>query len=323
MTEFDPLTKLLSHPEAINAFLDGNWQAPPVGVEISPTNDCNARCPWCFYVSGEYKQRHSKEELPDELMSALLVDLSDMGVKSITWTGGGDPSVYSLIDEAIFEATALGLRQGIFTNAYKPLKCPEKLDWIRVTVTEKFTITKHVARYAAATKTGVNFNLCAENEQYLTRMVKQAREAGVAYFQVRPALADRADLQKPIECPTWLKDFETPTFRIVLTEYKWGDYLQPHGYPICHGHRIIPFIWHNGDVSVCAYHFGKPDYTLGNLNDGGFAAVWNGERRQKMLADGVKVIPDCQHNCKLHEVNKPLAALAGDVKDRVSDLEFP
>lgn len=254
----------------------------------------------------------------------LIYDLSEMGVKSITWTGGGDPSVYSLIDEMINYAGAMGIRQGMFTNAYQAIRRPEKLDWIRITVTEKFVITKHVAEYAKKTKVGVNFNLCRANEQHLAGMVKQAREAGVAYFQVRPALADRADLQEYVECPKWLEHYSTKDFRIVMTDYKWEDYLRPHGYPVCHGHRAVPFVWHNGDVAVCAYHFGRPEFTFGNLSEGGFRAVWEGERRRKMITEGnvINVIPACQHNCKLHESNKAFAALAGDLRPSVSDLEF-
>ncbi len=319
MTEFTPGLKLLAHPDEVGSFIDRDWRAPPVNVEISPTNNCNAKCPWCFYVSGDYKQRHSKEEILSEVLVKALNEMADGGVKAVTWTGGGDPSTYSSIDWATRVAEMRGLRQGMFTNGYAPIPSPHRMDWIRITVTEKYTITKHVSEYAKKTKVGVNFNLCAENEQHLPVMVKQARDAGVQYFQVRPALADRAELQRPVECPTWLKEFETPTFRIVLTEYKWDDYLKPHGYPICYGHHMVPFLWHNGDVSVCAYHFGRPEYTFGNvIRDGGWNEVWEGERRREMVETGVPVIRDCQHNCKNHEINKSLAALRGGV----SDVEF-
>lgn len=40
-----------------------------------------------------------------------------------------------------------------------------------------------------------------------------------------------------------------------------------------------------------------------------------------MLDDGIAVIKECQHCCKLHEINKPLAILAGDV-DGPEDVAF-
>jgi MoaA/NifB/PqqE/SkfB family radical SAM enzyme len=306
VTEFDPAAKLVS---TLN---DRQWVAPPINVEISPTNSCNAKCPWCFYVSSEYKQKHSAEELPAFKLYSALTEMSISGVKAVTWTGGGDPSIYNAIDAVILHAHHCKLKQGMFTNAYKPIKHPELLSWIRVTVTEKYVITKHVAEYAKATKVGVNFNLCAESEPHLATMVKAARDAGVAYFQVRPALADRAELQYPVERPDWLLDFATNDFRIVLTDYKWNDYLKPHGYDTCLGHTFVPFVYHNGDVAVCAYHFGREPFIFGNLRDG-WNTVWLGERRRKMIEEGVKVVHDCQHCCKLHEINKVLAT---DVADK-------
>ncbi len=316
MTEFAPQLKLLAHPLQVQSFLAGDWKAAPVNVEISPTNWCNAACPWCFYIGGEYKQKHSKEEIGWIDLTYSLKQMAESGVKAVTWTGGGDPSTYKSIDTVMQFASEYGLRQGMFTNAYTPIRHPDLLDWLRVTVTEKFTITKHVAEYAKWTKVGVNFNLCAENERHLPTMVKQARDAGVKYFQVRPALADRAELQKPVECPTWLKEFETAEFRIVLTEYKWDDYLKPHGYDTCYGHHLVPFLWHNGDVSVCAYHFGRDAYKLGNVvTDGGWDAVWRGQRRKEMVSDGILVISACQHNCKNHEINKALVAVRSGLDD--------
>jgi radical SAM protein with 4Fe4S-binding SPASM domain len=308
VTEFAPAAKLLNV-----ALADRSWDAPPVNVEIAPTNYCNAKCPWCFYVSSDYKQHHTAEEIDPELLTDSILRMAVSGVKAITWTGGGDPSVYSAINNVMRVANWTKLKQGMFTNAYKPIAHPELLDWIRVTVTEKYIITKHVAEYARKTKVGVNFNLCTENEAQLPNMVKAARDAGVAYFQVRPALADRADLQRPVSRPDWLMDFDSPSFRIVLTDYKWDDYMEPHGYDTCLGHSFVPFLWYNGDVSVCAYHFGKPEFTFGNVRDG-WDSVWKGERRRAMLEAGVQVVHDCQHCCKLHEVNKQLAA-AREVSD--------
>lgn len=310
MSEFNPTAKLMANPDKLVAFQRNDLSEPPLGIEISPTNSCNAKCDWCFYVRAEYKQAHSQEEMEWSVMEKLMNDLSHMGVKAVTWTGGGDPSVYSRVDDAIALGHSLGLRQGMFTNSYKPIDKPELLDWLRVTITEKFILTKHVERYSRLTKVGVNFNLNSDNSSKLLDLAKKARDIGVQYFQVRPALADRWDKQEPVETPYYLKELETDTFRVVLTPYKWDDYLKPHGYSVCHGHRIVPFVWFNGDVSVCAYHFGRDNFNFGNLvRDGGFKSIWESSRRRAMIDSGVLVIPDCQNCCKLHEINKALVSI--------------
>jgi MoaA/NifB/PqqE/SkfB family radical SAM enzyme len=317
---FNPQIKLLMQSKRLRQFLDGDDLSPPVLVEISPTNDCNAKCPWCFYVSSNYKQKHSKDNLDKDILLQALDDMAGMGVNAVSWTGGGDPSVYPWINDAIYHAYSLGLLQAMFTNAYVPIAHPEYMQWIRITVTERFMITKHVTDYAQKTKVGVNFNLCDDNYNHLDDMIIKSRNAGVRYFQVRPALADRWDLQKPVKKPDYIRQYETDEFSIVMTDYKWTDYLKPHGYAICHGHRFSPFIWHNGDVDVCAYHFRRHDYTFGNLYEYGFRSIWYSQRRKEMLNHGINVIKDCQHNCKLHEINKTLSAVKGDLS--VQDSVF-
>ncbi len=319
--EFTPHDKLLLHTGRLHAFVNNDLHAPPALVEISPTNDCNAKCPWCFYVHSSYKQKHSKDEIDRDVLIKTIYDLEALGVPALTWTGGGDPSVYTAIDDAIDAANDLGIKQGMFTNAYKPLRSPEKLTWIRITITEKFVITRHVAAYAEVTKVGVNFNLSHENAFMLEPMLLKAKDAGVAYFQVRPALADTWDQHSRVYAPTWLMSHETEKFRIFLTPYKFEDQGKPHGYPICHGHRFVPTIWHNGDVAVCGYHFGKEAFNFGNLNTHSFPEIWASEKRRSMIQNGVAVIPECQHQCKHHEINKTLAMIKREagVPD---DLEF-
>ncbi|MFQ5786394.1 MAG: SPASM domain-containing protein, partial [Thermodesulfobacteriota bacterium] len=244
--------------------------------------------------------------------------------KAITWTGGGEPSVYPSIDWMIEHAHDLSLKQAMFTNGYKPIDKPERMEWIRLTITDRFSIPQKAAeRYRGKTKLGVNFNLCKENEGHLERLVLEARDAGVDYFQVRPALADRWDLQEAVEVPEGLKEHETKDFKVFLTPYKFEDHAQPHGYQTCYGHHFVPFIWHNGDVDVCAYHFGdaegKERFTFGNITGERFKDIWHGERRKAMVEEGIPVIPDCQHCCKNHEINKLLSS----IKDtKLEDVDF-
>jgi len=314
MNQFDPVSKLILQPEYLVAVQQKDWSLPPALVEISPTNSCNASCDWCFYVHSSYKQHHSQEHLPLEVLKRTLSELRSIGCKAVSWSGGGDPSVYPWINDAISHAHELGLKQGMFTNAYKPISHPEFLDWIRVTVTEKFVITKHVAEYAKKTHVGVNFNLSNSNRQHLDSMVEQAKLAGVQYFQFRPALADTFDQQETIERPDAAALSSKHGISIEDTDYKWQDYLSPHGYSVCFGHLVCPFIWFDGRVDVCAYHHSDAErYSFGNLNENSFAEIWSGSRRLAMLEAGIPVTKQCQHCCKNHLANRTLAFVAGEI----------
>jgi len=309
-----PRSKLLYHSTQTEEFIRQGRTNCPVNVEIAPTNFCNATCPWCFYVSSDYKQRHSKEWIEWDTLHSALIGMAIMGVKAISWTGGGEPSVYPEINKAIDVVHTLGMKQGLFTNGYKAIDKPEQLDWIRITITDRFTIPKSTTFYASKTTPGANLNLIAETkESEVNALVQQAKDAGAHYFQIRPALADTYDKQGEIKKPT----ISITDFPVYLTEYKFDDYYKPHGYPICYGHNYVPFVWHNGDVSVCAYHFGRDPYNFGNLYKKSFQQIWNGDRRKKMLEAGIPVIPMCQHCCKNHEINKVLYGLK-----QIKDTDF-
>lgn len=311
---FNPQSKLLNHPDRLAEWTK-KGDTVPISVEISWSNACNARCPWCFYVNHDTKQKHSAEFIDSAVMMRAFDEMHEMGVKAITLTGGGEPTVHPKFEEMVEHAHNLGFRLGIFTNGYKKIQHPEWFDWIRITVTDLFTVPENATFYAGRTYTGVNFNLCKENETQLENLCLLARDRKAHYFQVRPALAARWDLQKEIKIPDHIKKHETENFKVFLTPYKFEDYTQPHPYTICYGHHFTPFIWHNGDVTVCGYHFLKPDtYRFGNLYQQSFHEIWFSERRQKMITQGVPVIKDCQHCCKNNEINKLLANVKSPVK---------
>jgi MoaA/NifB/PqqE/SkfB family radical SAM enzyme len=294
-------------------FLAADDSAAPVQVEIAPTNRCNAQCPWCFYVAHANKPRHSRDQLEWPVLRDCLDDLAGLGVGAVSWTGGGDATVYPYFDEAVDHTAQLGLRQGLFTNGYKMVQHPEKFSWVRISVTDRLSVPATTRQYAARTQTGVVVNVTRDNTKELGRLAREARTAGASFFQVRPALAEHWSKQEPIQCPVGVRQYETDDFCVALTQYKWEDYLKPHGYPTCHGHRLVPFIWPDGSVAVCGYHFERPEFTFGNLHEERFAEIWSGPRRRRMLQLGVAVVDTCQHCCKLHEANKALARLRGEL----------
>jgi len=309
----DPISKLWSQPKAIRAFMADDWSAPPVNVEIAPTHRCNANCPWCFYAPRAGKKRQTGDDLSWATLRRCLDDLALLGVRAVTWTGGGEPSVYPDLDRAIEHAARHGLQQGLFTNGYRLVDHCQRLAWVRISITDRLTVPPTTGQYAGNTHTGVVVNVTPENIGELQPLAIEAREAGAHYFQVRPALADHWSTQPDIPYPTWLLEQATHDFEIVLTAYKWKDCQKPHGYPLCHGHRLVPFIWADGSVATCGYHFGNAGFTFGTLRESTFAEIWDGAKRRRMLDRGIRVIDTCQHCCKQHEANKALARLRGEL----------
>lgn len=118
LTPFTAL-KLLRHAPRVEASLRGDV-VYPISVEIDVSNTCPHDCPFCSFgtsKSNGYRQQNWVT-FPAPRMLTLLEELADCGVKSVTFTGGGEPLVHKQA-AAIFEkATEQKLEWGLVTNGF-------------------------------------------------------------------------------------------------------------------------------------------------------------------------------------------------------------
>lgn len=78
--------------------------SPPIHIRIKPTNVCNHNCWYCAYRSDSLQLGQDMVErdyIPLEKMLEIIEDCAEMGVKAITFSGGGEPLVYRHLKEAI------------------------------------------------------------------------------------------------------------------------------------------------------------------------------------------------------------------------------
>lgn len=72
----------------------------PVHIRIKPTNVCNHRCFYCAYREKGLQlgqDMQEKDFIPEEKMMEVIDDIIEMGVKSITFSGGGEPFCYQYL----------------------------------------------------------------------------------------------------------------------------------------------------------------------------------------------------------------------------------
>ncbi len=300
-----PFQKLATHPQYAD-YLAGK-PIVPVNVEISPSGVCNASCDFCFYANTGELGSHRKVFLDYGTLHQLISDCQNLGVRSISWTGGGDPSLYPSIGPAVSCASRFGLRQGMFTNALaKPKYQPERLDWIRVTRTDKPYNVEALHILRRCETLGFAYNYAGPHDlQDLFHTLFLAEEVKADYVQLRPALkfhGETVDIQPP--------NINHPL--LVTTGYKFEDARVKHGYKTCEGYHFVPFVWEDGNVDVCAYMRKERGYTLGNLYQESFADI------MRKAPTFVPVLPNCQVCCRNHEINKAIHG-ARELLDR----EFP
>lgn len=124
--------KIAQHPDKLQSFVDGVITAP-LYVRVKPINLCNHACSWCIYKSDRKADLRKPEHMdsvptsmhtdmkeadviPTRKMIEVLDDFRDMGVKAITFSGGGEPLLHK--DIVLFMARCLqnGIDLSIITN---------------------------------------------------------------------------------------------------------------------------------------------------------------------------------------------------------------
>ncbi len=319
MNRFDPQLKMFYHADRMTDWLVGK-RPRPILVEIDPTSRCNANCPWCFYTGRQQWIIHTKgtnADIDTGVLWKALLDMRDFGVRAINWTGGGEPTLHKDFQKLIVRANDLGLKQGLFTNA---LECKHRveaahlLDWIRISLTDRYIdgLDKDLARhYARETTTGICMNLTPQTASMADEMCRGARDLGVAYFQVRPALQRNYRQQPEIDVPSQLKNYETEEFKVYLSPYKFRDHVEAKSYSQCMAGPFVPVIDYWGNVRRCNYHLNDESEIVGNLADHRFGEL------MEMMPRAVPVREDCQTCCKNHELNR----LLNDVLE-IGDPDF-
>ena len=90
---------------------------PPLQIRIKPTNVCKHNCWYCAYRADNLqlgKDMIVKDYIPKEKMIEIIDDCADMGVKSITFSGGGDPFHYPYLLDTIKKLSKTSIKFASF-----------------------------------------------------------------------------------------------------------------------------------------------------------------------------------------------------------------
>lgn len=317
-TRFEPGLKLARHKE-LGEYLTGQFVAP-INIELSPSGICNAACPWCFYRQEKSVIHGIDGNLFNESrMEGLVEEFAGLGVKSVSWTGGGEPTMHPSFSHFAELVNWAGLKQGLFTNALKqPVYDPTLFEWIRVSKTNSSWNKDSLYSLRRCKTLGLCINYQGSQDDGLILetlplveeldKIKSSPEHST-YLQVRPALrimGDRTASEVPSITHPLLK----------ITEYKFLGSNSEREYSQCEAFHFAPFIWPDGDVDVCGYHRKDKRFNLGNLyasgKEGRFAHI------MKNAPQNVDVADSCQICCKLNAMNSMIHMMR-----KLEDIEFP
>jgi len=112
--------KIFHFPEVINSLKSESESfSPPIHVRIKPINLCNHNCWFCAFKSegvqlGETMR--TQDQIPEEKMQEIADDLVDLGVKAVTFSGGGEPFLYKPLLRIAKQLVEGGIQIASLTN---------------------------------------------------------------------------------------------------------------------------------------------------------------------------------------------------------------
>lgn len=338
----NPTGKLFAHIDRL-ADLKAGFTPPPVNVEVDLANRCNLGCDFCHFAfthtRGPLAGKRAKpdgaipggDRMAAELAFKIIDEFVEYGVRSVTWTGGGEPTIHPDFDQIISYAYAAGLKQGIYTNGTlipedRAKLMKRALDWVYVSLdaadadmyrqlkgVDKFDdAVKGIERLAQAdgdATVGVGFLICRENAGQIGGARYIASSRGADYVQYRPIiLFDQADQSKRTDDTAWMDDAIAELERFAgqedievdLERFRMYRDWDGHPYDRCFWTGLQSVVTPNGKVWTCVNKREYAGCELGDLSEESFAAVWErggGPRR----VDG-----QCRVMCRGHIANLSL-----------------
>ena len=142
---FNPQSKVVYHLDTVLDYFK-NKSVDPINLEIDPSNACNHSCPFC--ISGhlhlsKFKDTEffNRQMMHKDILMNLVKDLSKTKVKSVSWTGGGEPTMNPALKEAIkYLKENSNIDMGMFSNGSMLTRFDlfetvvDSLSWIRISM---------------------------------------------------------------------------------------------------------------------------------------------------------------------------------------------
>ena len=284
--------KILLYLNEIEKLKNGEY-VNPITVEIDPSNICNADCPWCMF--SQYRQA-SKANLKWETYVKLVYELRSLGVKSITFTGGGEPLMNPKFNDMISLAKDLGFEIGLVTNGIllNKVKNPDYFKFIRVSLDssnrEMYQKVKGIDAFDTVIDNisstikknpsiGLSYVVGPDNNYNFNEAEQLAKSLGVLYLQIKPAYLNEGIFSdfKPIK-----DDLVINTKR-----HKKTDRL------ICLIAHLVGVVTADSGVYYCCQGRGKINYYLGSVAQESFETIWRRRLKHKNIA--IKQCPPCRY----------------------------
>jgi MoaA/NifB/PqqE/SkfB family radical SAM enzyme len=344
----NPTGKIARHFDRLDAWKHGRIFAP-IGVEIDLSNRCNLGCKFCHFAythtrgplarKDDARYKDMGDLIEFSVLQRALKEMAAFGVRSVTYTGGGEPTLHPRFIECLKAARDYGFEIGMYTNGTLITQdmaeaIKQYCSWVVVSLDEpyhdEYRAIKQVDAFNGALRgigllsgttgqavIGVSFLVTHHHSlEDMRRMHEVGIRAGANYIEYRPRiLFDENNPGKPDEDTEWVnaaieklntlaKHFDKIDARIEQFKM-YADYRRDYG--VCNGILFTGIITPNGKLWKCVNRRGFADSCIGDLNEESFASIW---ARQIAHTDFEK----CRVLCRADVINRKLWELSTPIE---------
>ncbi len=319
--------KILRLHDLAKEILDGKMPHPLMAV-VFPSYVCNHRCQGCSYA----EVNRSENVFSDPRnFSELLGSLRGLGVKSVEFSGGGEPTLHPEFGELIERAADQGFKLGLLTNAsllsgrtadlvvehftyvrvnldasdakvYDQIHDPpERYGFQTVLENLEEIIAKRNRRDSKLT-VGAKVLICQTNMNFVEDVINLSKDVGCDYLQFKPMRN--------------AKDSLLPEQAGMVNDLISSLRERYHPFSICGGakgsrtdrkcwlspiHLVVDPL---GDVYPCChYQYRRESTWIGNLFKEPLEKIWFGQRHKEVIR-ALKVEECNLYDCRWHHYNE-------------------
>lgn len=332
--------KIFNFEEKINSLPKGiDRIMAPIHIRIKPTNACNHNCSYCSYRIDNVqlgKDMAIKDQIPGEKMTEIIDDIIDMGVKSVTFSGGGEPFCYPYLLGAVKKLSQSPVKFAALTNGSKlegelAEIFAHHAKWLRISIDgwddESYSAYRGVPKgefnrtignienfkkHKGRCCLGASIIVDKKNASHVYELIARLKNGGVDSIKIAPCIISNSGAENNL--------YHKPIFAEVkrqirqasdeLAEEKFEIFDSYHGqlesfkkeHDWCPYLQILPVIGADLNIYPCqdkAYNLDEG--LVGSIKDRRFKDFWFSQKEKFF-----KINPSlhCNHHCVANAKNK-------------------
>lgn len=332
MTSVYSKFKIFRYPEKLATLL-ASWPeiTAPLHVRIKPINRCNHHCCYCAYRNARLQigsNMNDNDAIPRDKMFEIIEDLVDMGIKAVTFSGGGEPLLYPHMEEVVERLAASDIRFASLTNGSLLRGRIAELfsrhaTWLRVSMDgwddESYATYRGVKvgeykkilcnirnfkRLGGACRLGVCINIDNKNHDHVLGQLRQLKDCGVDSVKLSPCIVSNSgEVNNRFHAPFFAGVREQLDMaKLELEDGNFNIYDSYHmleecfdkAYDWCPYMQILTVIGADCGVYACQDKAYSENGFLGSIANIGFKEFWHSN---KELFFSINPSKHCHHHC--------------------------